>query len=113
DLFVLVITNILESDSTVIALGSEAGVIDKAFDVALDEDTALLKGVVSRKKQVVPNITKALGLDNFEFWSLETGQNVAIAISVRFFMCDWDGIGLVPYSVRFLREIPDGTCVLH
>lgn len=61
DLFVLVITNILESDSTVIALGSEAGVIEKAFDVALDEDTALLKGVVSRKKQVVPNITKALG----------------------------------------------------
>ena len=61
DLFVLVITNILESDSTVIALGSDAGVIEKAFDVALDEDTALLEGVVSRKKQVVPNITKALG----------------------------------------------------
>ena len=61
DLFVLVITNILESNSTVIALGSDAGVIEKAFDVALDEDTALLEGVVSRKKQVVPNITKALG----------------------------------------------------
>lgn len=61
DLFVLVITNILESDSTVIALGSEAGVIEKAFDVPLDENTALLEGVVSRKKQVVPNITKALG----------------------------------------------------
>lgn len=61
DLFVLVITNILESNSTVIALGSDAEVIEKAFDVALDEDTALLEGVVSRKKQVVPNITKALG----------------------------------------------------
>ncbi|SDK34893.1 manganese-dependent inorganic pyrophosphatase [Lacicoccus qingdaonensis] len=61
DLFVLVITNILESDSTVIALGSDANVVEKAFDVSLDEDTALLEGVVSRKKQVVPNITKALG----------------------------------------------------
>ena len=61
DLFVLVITNILESDSTVIALGADASVIEKAFDVSLDEDTALLEGVVSRKKQVVPNITKALG----------------------------------------------------
>ena len=61
DLFVLVITNILESDSTVIALGADASVVEKAFDVSLDEDTALLEGVVSRKKQVVPNITKALG----------------------------------------------------
>lgn len=61
DLFVLVITNILESDSTVIALGADASAVEKAFDVSLDEDTALLEGVVSRKKQVVPNITKALG----------------------------------------------------
>lgn len=60
DLFVLVITNILESDSTVIALGADASAVEKAFDVSLDEDTALLEGVVSRKKQVVPNITKAL-----------------------------------------------------
>ena len=61
DLFVLVITNILESNSTVIALGADASAVEKAFDVSLDEDTALLEGVVSRKKQVVPNITKALG----------------------------------------------------
>ncbi|SOC40921.1 manganese-dependent inorganic pyrophosphatase [Salinicoccus kekensis] len=61
DLFVLVVTNILESNSTVIALGSDAGIVEQAFDVSLDEDTALLEGVVSRKKQVVPNITKALG----------------------------------------------------
>ncbi len=31
DLFVLVITNILESDSTVIALGADASVVEKAF----------------------------------------------------------------------------------
>ncbi|CAM4273847.1 manganese-dependent inorganic pyrophosphatase [Lacicoccus alkaliphilus] len=61
DLFVLVITNILESNSSVIALGTDAGVVEQAFDVSLDEDTAFLEGVVSRKKQVVPNITKALG----------------------------------------------------
>lgn len=59
DLFILVITNILESDSKIIALGEHHGLIEKAFDVSLENDTALLPGVVSRKKQVVPNIEKA------------------------------------------------------
>ena len=59
DLFTLVVTNILESDSKVLALGEHHGVIEKAFDVALEDNAAILKGVVSRKKQVVPNIEKA------------------------------------------------------
>lgn len=60
DLFVLIVTDILESDSKILALGKDANSVEKAFDVTLDQDTAILKGVVSRKKQVVPNITKAL-----------------------------------------------------
>lgn len=60
DLFVLIVTDILESNSKVLALGPESGSIEQAFDVTLDEDTAILDGVVSRKKQVVPNITEAL-----------------------------------------------------
>jgi len=60
DLFVLVVTDILKSDSKVLSLGKESGAVEKAFDVALDDNTAVLEGVVSRKKQVVPNITKAL-----------------------------------------------------
>lgn len=60
DLFVLVVTDILKSDSKILALGTDAQSVEKAFDVTLDQDTAVLEGVVSRKKQVVPNITKAL-----------------------------------------------------
>lgn len=60
DLFVLVVTDILKSNSKVLALGHDALSVEKAFDVTLDQDTAVLEGVVSRKKQVVPNITQAL-----------------------------------------------------
>ncbi|MFC3418606.1 manganese-dependent inorganic pyrophosphatase [Salinicoccus hispanicus] len=60
DLFVLVVTDILNSNSRILALGTEAQSVEKAFDVALDENSAILEGVVSRKKQVVPQITKAL-----------------------------------------------------
>lgn len=58
-LFVFVITDILESDSVVLALGDEATKVEEAFDVTLDNHTAILKGVVSRKKQVVPNLQNA------------------------------------------------------
>lgn len=60
DLFVLVVTDILKSSSKVLSLGKDSGVVAEAFDVSLDDNTAVLEGVVSRKKQVVPNITKAL-----------------------------------------------------
>lgn len=58
DLFVLVITNILDSDSVVLAIGEEIAAVEKAFDVTLENHTALLPGVVSRKKQVVPQLTE-------------------------------------------------------
>ncbi|MCM3714693.1 manganese-dependent inorganic pyrophosphatase [Alkalihalobacillus oceani] len=60
DLFLLVVTDILNNDSKVLALGSQAEAVNKAFQVTLDGKTALLKGVVSRKKQVVPQLTEAL-----------------------------------------------------
>ncbi|WP_020008024.1 manganese-dependent inorganic pyrophosphatase [Salinicoccus albus] len=60
DLFVLVVTDILNSNSKILSLGKEAGAVEQAFDVSLDDNTAVLEGVVSRKKQVVPNITEAL-----------------------------------------------------
>ena len=59
-LFVLVVTDIINSNSKILALGENSSSIEKAFDVALDENSAVLEGVVSRKKQVVPQITKAL-----------------------------------------------------
>ncbi|CAG9622057.1 manganese-dependent inorganic pyrophosphatase [Sutcliffiella rhizosphaerae] len=60
DLFLLVVTDILENDSVGLALGSQAPVVEKAYNVSLENNTAVLKGVVSRKKQVVPVLTDAL-----------------------------------------------------
>ncbi|MBT2575017.1 manganese-dependent inorganic pyrophosphatase [Bacillus sp. ISL-51] len=60
DLFLLVITDILENDSLALALGDQASKVEKAFNVTLENNTALLKGVVSRKKQVVPVLTDAI-----------------------------------------------------
>ena len=54
NLFVAVITDILNSNSQVIALGERTDIVEKAFNVELTENTALLEGVVSRKKQIVP-----------------------------------------------------------
>ena len=58
DLFMLVITDIVNSNSQVIALGKNASLVEKAYSVKLEDNTALLKGVVSRKKQIVPIMTE-------------------------------------------------------
>ena len=58
DLFMLLITDIINSNSQVIALGKAAGIIEKSYGVKLEDNTALLKGVVSRKKHVIPILTE-------------------------------------------------------
>jgi len=60
DLFVLMITDIIENNSQFIVLGKQE-IAEKAFNVKLENNTAFLKGVVSRKKQVVPNIDTSIG----------------------------------------------------
>ena len=60
DLFILVVTNILDSDSVVLAIGNPIAAVEQAFNVKLENNKAVLKGVVSRKKQVVPQLTDAL-----------------------------------------------------
>lgn len=59
DLFLFVVTDILNSDSAVLALGPRAAVVEAAYGVALSDNRATLKGVVSRKSQIVPVLTKA------------------------------------------------------
>ncbi|MGN7942676.1 manganese-dependent inorganic pyrophosphatase [Virgibacillus sp. 6R] len=59
DLFLFVVTDILTNDSVAVAIGKEAAKIEKAFNVTLDNNQATLKGVVSRKKQIVPVLTEA------------------------------------------------------
>lgn len=57
-LFVLAITDILNSNSEILVLGEKANVVETAFDVKLENNHAFLPGVVSRKKQILPNIDK-------------------------------------------------------
>jgi manganese-dependent inorganic pyrophosphatase len=58
DLFVFVVTDILNNDSYAVALGQAAHAVEKAYNVRLEGNKALLKGVVSRKKQIVPVLTE-------------------------------------------------------
>ena len=54
-LFLLVITDIVNTNSKIIAMGSLKGVVEKAFDQKLDaDDSMFLEGVMSRKKQIAP-----------------------------------------------------------
>ena len=57
-LFVLAITDILNSNSEIIALGEKTEAVEKAFGKTLENNRAFLEGVVSRKKQLLPLIDK-------------------------------------------------------
>lgn len=59
DLFLFVVTDILAGDSVGVALGPRASAVESAFDVTLQDNRALLRGVVSRKAQIVPVLTEA------------------------------------------------------
>lgn len=59
DLFLFVVTDILNNDSIGLALGEKTKAVEVAYNVTLENNTALLKGVVSRKKQIVPVLTEA------------------------------------------------------
>ena len=58
--FMLAITNILTNDSAALVSGNGNDVIEKAFGEKVDSNLVILKGVVSRKKQIIPPLTKAI-----------------------------------------------------
>ncbi|MGG3888822.1 manganese-dependent inorganic pyrophosphatase [Metabacillus fastidiosus] len=60
DLFVFVVTDILNNDSVALALGNKVSAVEEAYGVKLDNNLAVLEGVVSRKKQIVPVLTDTL-----------------------------------------------------
>ncbi|MNE39147.1 Manganese-dependent inorganic pyrophosphatase [compost metagenome] len=60
DLFLFVVTDILNNDSVGLALGRVAGAVEQAYNVKLDDNKAVLKGVVSRKSQIVPVLTETI-----------------------------------------------------
>lgn len=58
DLFMFLVTDIVNSNTQTIALGKRADLVEKSYGVKLVNNSALLEGVVSRKKQVVPIMTE-------------------------------------------------------
>lgn len=54
DLFVFAITDIINSNSQAIVLGKNTEIFEKGFGKTLEDNTAFLSGVVSRKKQILP-----------------------------------------------------------
>lgn len=59
DLFLFVVTDILNNDSVALAYGKSTKAVEQAYNVTLSDSKALLKGVVSRKSQIVPVLTEA------------------------------------------------------
>ena len=58
--FILIATNILNSDSELLVIGDDTEKVEQAFNHQLDDNHRMnLPGVVSRKKQVVPPLTDA------------------------------------------------------
>ena len=60
EFFMFVITNILTNDSVAIVTGNGNDYIEKAFNSKVENGLVTLKGVVSRKKQIIPPLTKAI-----------------------------------------------------
>ena len=60
DFYMFAATDILNANSKIIAMGRKANTVEKAFGVNLENNTAMLNNVVSRKKQMLPNILNNL-----------------------------------------------------
>lgn len=59
ELFVLLITNILNSDSIALVTGNHLEKVEAAFNTTIQDNQIELPGVVSRKKQVIPQLTES------------------------------------------------------
>lgn len=59
NLFVLLITDIVNSNSEAIVLGDRTDIAEKAFDKKVENNRMFLENVVSRKKQVFPVLIEA------------------------------------------------------
>lgn len=55
-LFLVAVTDIINCNSEIIAIGDRKDLVEKAFEVKLENNRAFLPGVVSRKKQLAPKM---------------------------------------------------------
>lgn len=60
DFTLLLLTDIINANSEIFVAGPKPQLVEQAFDISLTDYQATLKGVISRKKQVVPAITAVM-----------------------------------------------------
>lgn len=60
DFVALLLTDVINANSEIFAAGPKAYLVEQAFNIKLNDSQATLKGVISRKKQVVPAITAVM-----------------------------------------------------
>ncbi|OBC15199.1 manganese-dependent inorganic pyrophosphatase [Gordonia sp. 852002-50816_SCH5313054-c] len=60
DLFLLLLTDVLKVDSDLLVVGSPVEAVEKALGVTVRDGHAKAPGIVSRKKQIVPQLTEVL-----------------------------------------------------
>ena len=60
DFVALLLTDVINANSEIFAAGPKAYLVEQAFNIKLNYSQATLKGVISRKKQVVPAITAVM-----------------------------------------------------
>lgn len=60
NMFMFVVTNILTNNSMGLVAGEKQEIVEKVFESKIINSELALEGIVSRKKQIVPPLTKAL-----------------------------------------------------
>ncbi|MGG7176557.1 putative manganese-dependent inorganic diphosphatase [Clostridium paraputrificum] len=60
NMVMLLLTDILNEGSQILVAGKASEIVEKTFSVTLENDTAFLPGVLSRKKQVIPPLTATI-----------------------------------------------------
>lgn len=60
NMFMFVVTNILTNNSMGLVAGEKQEIVEKAFNSKIINSELTLEGIVSRKKQIVPPLTKTL-----------------------------------------------------
>lgn len=60
DLFLLLITDVIACDSDLLVVGGPVDAVERALGVTFAGGHAFGKGIVSRKKQIVPQLTEEL-----------------------------------------------------
>lgn len=56
---ILLLTDIIKEGSELLVISDTPNIIEKAFDTKLQDNKAWLAGVLSRKKQIIPNLEKS------------------------------------------------------